>query len=135
MNHHEYDLQKSICKYLDLQYPQVLYMSDTIASCKLTMQQATRNKAIQKDGFNCPDLIIFKPKENAVGQVMYSGLFIELKIESPYLKDGLNLKSDKHIQGQAQTMNKLYAEGYSCHFAWSFDQAKKIIDNYLKNDW
>jgi len=77
-------------------------------------------------------LIIFKPKYDNTGKVLYHGLFIELKIESPYLKDGLNLKADKHIQGQAETMNKLYAEGYSCHFAWSFSQAKDIIDNYLK---
>ena len=132
MNHHEYDLQKSICKYLDSQYPKVLYMSDTIASCKLTLPQATRNKAIQKEGFKCPDLIIFKQKLTHDFRVRYSGLFIELKIESPYLKDGLSLKSDKHIQGQAETMNKLYAEGYSCHFAWSFSQAKGIIDDYLK---
>jgi len=132
MNHHEYNLQKSICKYLDLQFKDVLYLSDTIASCKLTLPQATRNKAIQKEGFKCPDLIIFKPKFNADNSFKYLGLFIELKIESPYLKDGLNLKADKHIQGQAETMNKLYAEGYSCHFAWSFSQAKDIIDNYLK---
>lgn len=134
MKHLEYDLQKSICKYLDLQYPQVLYMSDTIASCKLTKQQAGRNQAIQKSGFKCPDLIIFKPKYDNNGNIQYYGLFIELKIESPYLKDGKSLKADKHIQGQADTMNKLYAEGYSCHFAWSFDQAKAIIDNYLKNN-
>ena len=107
-------------------------MSDTIASCKLTLPQATRNKAIQKEGFKCPDLIIFKPKYDNTGKVLYHGLFIELKIESPYLKDGLSLKADKHIQGQAETMNQLRIEGYWCGFCWDFNQAKSIIDNYLK---
>lgn len=133
MKHSEYHLQKQICTYLNLQYPEVLYMSDTIAAVKLTMPQAARNKVIQKDGFKCPDLIIFKPKYGSDGKPIYSGLFIELKIESPYLKDGSGLKADKHIQGQAETMNELWEQGYYCKFAWTFDQAKTIIDNYLKD--
>lgn len=126
MNHPEYNLQKSICQYLDLQYRDVLYMSDTIAACKLTMQQAVRNKAIQKANFKCPDLIIFKPNGT------YHGMFLELKVESPYYKDGSGLKADKHVHGQAESMIKLAAEGYFCSFAWTFDQAKSLIDNYLK---
>ena len=53
MNHKEYNLQKQVCRYLNLKHPKVLYMSDTIANLKLTKQQAGRNKAIQKDGFHC----------------------------------------------------------------------------------
>ena len=47
MKHLEFDLQKSICRYLSYQYPDVEYMSDTIANLKLTSQQASRNKSIQ----------------------------------------------------------------------------------------
>ena len=47
MKHPEYDLQKTVCQYLEMQYPKVLFLSDTIASVKLTKQQAVRNKAIQ----------------------------------------------------------------------------------------
>ena len=124
MKHPEYTLQKEVCKWLNLQHPDLLWMTDTIASVKLTMGQAVRNKAVQKPGFKCPDMIIFEPRGN------YSGLFIELKSESPYLRNG-NLSSNEHIQGQAATMEKLRAKGYACHFAWTLEQVKQIVTDYL----
>jgi len=53
MKHLEYDLQVAICRYLSYQYPDLDYMSDTIANLKLTQTQAKRNKKIQKNGFKC----------------------------------------------------------------------------------
>ena len=32
MKHEEFRLQQEVCKYLNYQYPDVLYFSDTIAS-------------------------------------------------------------------------------------------------------
>lgn len=126
MQHKEYDLQKKVCKWLSVQYPKVMFMSDTIASCKLTMGQAMRNKTIQKDGFKTPDLIIFEPKGE------YHGLFIELKTESPFLKSIPNtLKKNEHIEAQADSMILLSKAGYKCFFSWSFGQTKEIIDKYL----
>ncbi len=127
MKHEEYNLQKQICNYLDLQYSDVDYISDTIASLKLTKSQAIRNKAIQKKDFKCPDLLILHPSGG------YYGLFIELKIESPFKKNG-RLKSNEHLQGQNKSMNKLLNKGYYCTFSWSFDQAKYTIDNYMKSN-
>ena len=121
----EYQLQKQVCAYLNAQYPDVLYLSDTIASVRLTMPQAMRNKAIQKNGFKCPDLLILEPKNG------YSGLFIELKKESPYKKDG-TLKKNEHVEGQEKSMQDLISKGYFCLFSWSFEQTKRIIDIYLK---
>lgn len=69
----EYQLQKQVCQYLQAQYPQLLFLSDTIASCKLTQPQATRNKAIQKEGFKTPDLLILEPRGK------FSGLFYRIK--------------------------------------------------------
>lgn len=120
----EYALQKQVCQYLRFQYPNVLFMSDTIASVSLTMPQAVRNKAIQKEGFKCPDLIVFEPKGGN------SGLFIELKAESPYKKDG-TIYSDEHLKGQQETINKLINKGYVAVFAWTFEMAKNTIDNYM----
>lgn len=125
--HLEYKLQKQVCQYLNNQYPKVLYMSDTIASIKLSMPQAVRNKAIQKGGFKCPDLIVFEP----MGK--YSGLFIELKIESPYKLNG-DLKKDSHLEGQAATIKDLRGKGFFACFATGFDEAKQIIDTYLSID-
>lgn len=120
----EYQLQKQVCAYLNAQYPNVLYLSDTIASVRLTMPQSMRNKAIQKNGFKCPDLVILEPRFG------YNGLFIELKIETPYKLNG-ELKKNDHLEGQRKTMEDLINKGYKACFSWSFEQTKEIIDNYL----
>jgi len=126
MKHLEYELQKSVCKYLNLKYPNVLYMSDTIANVKLNMMQALRNKAIQKDGFKCPDLLIFYPNGT------YCGLFIELKVKSPYKLNG-ELKKDPHLQGQQSTINTLNLIGYKALFCTGIDEAIKTIDEYFNS--
>jgi len=127
MQHLEYELQKAVCRYLSYQYSEVEYMSDTIANLKLTMQQASRNKAIQKNGFKCPDLIILEPRNG------YHGLFIELKLETPFKKDG-SIKASKndHLKGQLETIERLNSKGYFACFGVGFEDTKEIIDNYLK---
>lgn len=126
MKHLEYDLQVAVCRYLSYQYPDVDYMSDTIANLKLSKTQAGRNKKIQKNGFKCPDLIIFEPRNN------FSGLFIELKLQSPFKKDGkIKASTNDHLKGQLETIENLNKKGYSAHFSWGFDMTKEIIDNYL----
>lgn len=124
MQHKEYELQKQICQYIRYQYPNVFFLSDTIASVKLTMSQAVRNKAIQNNEFHCPDLLILQPNKQ------YHGLCLELKIESPYKRNG-ELKTSEHLQNQGKTIYKLNKLGYKALFVWSFEQAKKEIDNYI----
>jgi len=126
MKHQEYSLQKQICKWLQYQFPKVLFLSDTIAAVKLTIPQGARNKAIQKEGFKVPDLLILEPNEK------YHGLFIELKIESPYKKNG-DVKSSEHLEGQLKSIEKLKERGYYACFSWSFNMTKEIIEKYLKN--
>ncbi|QNS40212.1 hypothetical protein H0S70_07305 [Chryseobacterium manosquense] len=99
-------------------------MSDTIASVKLTEAQATRNAAIQKRGFKTPDLIIFAPRGN------YHGLFIELKVKTPYKKDG-TLLENAHLKAQEETIKNLRELGYYADFAWEFNDVVKLIDWYL----
>ena len=123
----EYTLQKQVCQYISLQYPSVMFMSDTVASVSLTMPQVVRNKAVQKEGFKCPDLIIFEPKAG------HHGLFLELKAESPYKKDG-SLYSNEHLAGQNETIKKLINKGYYACFVWDFIMAKNIIDKYMTSN-
>lgn len=125
MTHPEYHLQKNICNFMNMQYPKVLYMSDTIASVKLSIVQAVRNKAIQKDNFKCPDLMIFEPRNG------YHGLFIEIKVKSPFKKDGSLLKNE-HLEGQAETLKKLNELGYFATFGVGFDDCIEIIKKYMK---
>jgi len=124
-NQPEFELQKSICRWLCLQHPNVLFLSDTIASVKLTIPQQNRNKLVQKKDFKTPDLLILEPKGN------FSGLFIELKTKSPFKKNGELLK-DEHLEGQQKTINDLKSKGYYACFSWSFDMTLSIISQYLK---
>ena len=126
MKHLEYKLQKEVCRYLSLRYPDVLFLSDTIGNVKLTMLQAARNKAIQKYGFACPDLLILQPNKE------YKGLFIELKIKSPFKKNGTILKNE-HLEEQQKAIDKLNLLGYKALFAWDVVSICKLIDSYLKD--
>jgi hypothetical protein len=123
----EYDLQKGVCKFLNLQYPKVLYLSDTIASLRLTIPQQVRNKAIQKTGFNCPDLLILQPNDT------YKGLFIELKVLTPFKKDG-ELKASDHLLNQYNTIQDLNQLGYFACFSWGLEMTINIINLYIKNE-
>ena len=126
MKHEEFELQKSVARYLSYQYPEVNFLSDTIASVKLTDRQAGRNKLVQKNGFKCPDLLVLEPRNG------YCGLFIELKIETPFKKDGTIKASQKdHLKLQHECLLKLTSKCYKAEFSWSFDMTKKIIDEYL----
>lgn len=124
-NQPEYNLQKQVCRWLSIQHPKVLFMTDTIASVRLTVPQQVRNKAVQKQGFHCPDLIVFEKKGST------GALFIELKSESPFKKDGA-LKKDSHLEEQARTMMELKRKGYETHFAWTFEMVVKIVEEYLR---
>ena len=126
MKHHEYDLQVAVCRYLSYQYPDILFTSDTIANLKLTPTQAGRNKKIQKTGFSTPDLLILEPRNG------FSGLFIELKLETPFKKNGeIKASKDDRLENQLKAINTFNNKGYSAHFSWGFDMTKEIIDNYL----
>ncbi|MBC7383014.1 MAG: hypothetical protein H7296_08475 [Bacteroidia bacterium] len=122
----EYILQKSICRYLSIAYPEIPFLSDTVASVQLTIPQGARNKAIQKQGFKTPDLLVFKPNDK------YHGLFIELKTETPFKKNGEIKASQKdHLLLQQQTIADLNALGYHASFSWGFDMTKEVIDKYM----
>lgn len=119
-------LHEKVCSYLKSQYPKVLFRTDFAAGEKLTKSQAVRNKQLQKcKGW--PDLFVSEPRKS------YSGLFIELKAEAVklYKLDGSYLKDD-HILEQAEVLSSLTERGYKAAFAVGFNEAKALIDNYLK---
>jgi hypothetical protein len=131
-NQDEYKLQTAVCDYLRAQYPNALFLSDTVASVKLTMPQAVRNKRIQCPDFKCPDLLILETRQLTAMAEFY-GLFIELKKESPYLKDGMTIKASQndHLKLQWESILKLRKRGYFADWVWTWAQAIKTIDWYL----
>ena len=120
----EENLQIAVCNYLRAQYPKVLFNSD-LSGIKLTMGQAVKAKKLRSSkGF--PDLVIYEPRGN------YHALFLELKREGEKIlnKKG-DLKTD-HLKEQDEVISKLCVKDYLACFAIGFDEAKRIIDMYLK---
>jgi len=119
----EKTLHKAVCDYLKLK--KVIFNTD-MSGIKLTIGQATQAKQLRShNGF--PDIMVFEPRGK------WHGLFIELKKEGirVYKKNG-ELSVDKHVRDQAHLHSLLRTNGYFADFAIGFDNAKRIIDNYLK---
>lgn len=130
----EYELYKKVTDYLVAQYPKVIFHFDFGSGVKLPVGLAVKQKRINPEcGY--PDLFISEIKEykSFDGYDYCHGLFIELKAEgkSPYLKDGKTLRKDEHIENQAKMLEMLEVRGYKAVFATGFDEAKRIIDDYL----
>ena len=49
-----------------------------------------------------------------------------------YKQNG-GFRKGEHIEKQNESINHLVDAGYCCGYAFGFDDAKKIIDNYLIN--
>jgi hypothetical protein len=121
----EKDLQINICRWLKLQYPEVIFTSES-SGLRLTIGQA-RSLAKQRSGKGLPDLMIFEPRGD------YHGLFIELKREGEkvFRRDG-QIRSDAHLQDQYSVINRLNDKGYLAEFAIGFDEARALITKYMK---
>lgn len=127
----ELELQMQVADYLRLQYPGILFHSDFGSGIKLTMGQAIRQKRLQGGRRSWPDMFIAEVR--SLGGKCYHGLFIELKKAGTriFKKDG-TLVSDAHICEQFDMLEQLRQRGYMAEFACGFDEAKKIIDEYLR---
>ena len=119
----EYILQKQFVAWMRLQYPKVVVFSDTAAHIKKTKLQQIRANALQS-GWKQPDVFIAQPSGE------FSGLWLELKAETPYKKDG-KLKAGDHLRSQRESMQKLIESGYAAQFVWDIDQAKALISGYF----
>lgn len=123
----ELELQAQVADYIRLQYPDVIFHSDFGSGIKLTMGQAIKQKRLNGGRRSWPDMFLAEPKGK------YSGLFIELKREGTriFKKDGA-LVADEHIREQFDMLHDLRRKGYAAEFACGFDEAKKLIDDYMK---
>lgn len=126
----ELELQAMVADYLRLQYPEVLFHSDFGSGIKLTPGQAVKQKRLQGGRRAWPDM--FLAFVRTIGDRYYHGLFLELKRPGVkiYKKNG-ELVANEHIREQAALLEELRWRGYVAEFACGFDEAKKIIDEYL----
>ncbi len=133
----EEKVQIQICKYLRLQYPNVIFTCDLASGMRLPIHIATKNKSMRSSR-GLPDLFIahVRIKCKSLGDEKHehiSGLFIEIKSEDSgaILKDG-SVSKGKHVQEQEAILKQLREQGYKAEFAEGFSSAKKIIDDYLR---
>jgi hypothetical protein len=136
----EASVHYQVAQYLKLQYPKVIFRTDFSAGCKMTMGQAVKHKSLQA-GRAYPDLFIAQPKfgtsqvspsHHLMFEHMYcAGLFLELKREGVRIKKKNGEWADEHIAEQAAIIGILRLRGYKAEFAIGFDEAKKLIDEYL----
>lgn len=142
----EAELQTMVADYIRTKYPDVLFHSDFGSGIKLTKGQAIKQKRQNGGRRGWPDMFIAEPVARCVdgGWNMdcgYYGLFLELK------KAGTRLVKvrhpdeweNNHIAEQASVLRQLQSKGYCAEFAVGFEQAKQIIDHYLRDakneDW
>lgn len=118
-------LQDQICRYLKLQYPNCLYRIDFGAGAVLTGIQAAQ-QARQQKSRGWPDLFIYEPRKG------FAGLFIELKREDETIFNKAGLFKSEHIHQQNEVHMMLRDRGFTGGFAKGFDQARSLIDGYLK---
>lgn len=147
----EAELQEQVADYLRLQYPDVMFHSDFGSGIKLTPGQAVKQKRQNGGRRAWPDMFIAEPtfsvmqiggkpprkarfKERVPVDLVaeiFGGFFLELK------KDGTRLKKKngewvtEHIAEQAKVLEKLRQRGYCAEFAVGFEEAKRMIDEYL----
>lgn len=120
----ESELHNSVCDYIRLQYPKVLFVSDS-SGIRLTIGQAIRMKKLRKCNA-WPDLFIAEPV------TIYHGLFIEIKIEGTNLHKKNGDWATEHIYEQNEVLKLLHTKGYYTNFGIGFSHIKQLIDNYLK---
>jgi len=119
----EESLHKAVCNFLKLQFPDLIFTSES-GGIRLTMGQAVKAKSLRSES-KLPDLLVMEPRGG------YSGLFIEIKKESVWLRDG-SLSKDKHVQAQGKVLDRLKNKGYYAVFGCGIDGTMSIINTYMK---
>ncbi len=119
----EAQLQAQVCKWIKYQYPDLIFTSEASGQ-RMTIGQARKAKLL-RSGNKLPDLIILQPRGN------WHGMALELKVKSPFKKDGCSLLKDEHLEGQAEMLARLVKLGYYANFSTGFDETINHINHYM----
>ena len=124
-------LQQQVADYLRLQYPTAVFHSDTGSITRLTPRQGAMRKRQNGGRRAWPDMFIAEPALDTDIRKIRAGLFIELKKEGTRLKKKDGKWASDHIAEQAEMLDILEFRGYKAVFCVGFEEAKKVIDEYL----
>lgn len=106
-------LQMQVATYLNLQYPDLLWHHCPNEGKRTAFERyKIKNFGIRA---GMPDIMIFKKHD------VYCGLAIELKI-----------RPNTMTKKQLECMDGLWRAGWNHVVCYDFDEAKKIIDLYMK---
>lgn len=124
--------QIQVAQYLDENYPNVQFHSDYGSGARLRPYQAKEQSELNAGRKSWPDMFIAEPVVR-MGAPSYNGLFIEMKRTGTkiFTKKG-TLVADEHIREQFDQLEELRRRGYAAEFACGLEEAKKIIDDYLR---
>jgi hypothetical protein len=123
-NNPEYQLHKSICKFISVQYPKAIFFSDGSGN-NLSKTQAGMSKMLRSSRA-VPDLFICEPKGD------YHGLFLEIKTSSPFKKNG-EIRGNEHLKEQLNMLWRLEQKGYKAQFVWDLTDAIVVIKKYMSS--
>ena len=123
----EAEVQAQVCRYLKLQYHNVIFASDLSG---VRLPQGLANKiAPLKSGRAMPDMTIYAMRHR------YGALAIELKRPGARLfYAGTHKPANDHIAEQIAVLELLREEGYCAEMVSGFDNAKLVIDWYLRSE-
>ena len=106
--------QELLVRWLQLQYPHVLFCASAGGLRTTTRMAINMKRAGYRKGF--PDLFIYEPRNGC------AGLAIELK----------RSKGGQVSEHQHKWIEDLKKRGYSAYICYGFDEAKAIIEKYLE---
>lgn len=120
-------LQLQLSQWLKAQYRDVWFNLDTSGDFKgkQAINQAKQNKKM-RTGSKWPDMFIAEARGG------YFGLYIELKVTTPFKKDGtIKASKDDHLKKQAEKLDGLNARGYMACFGIGLESSMATIKMYL----
>ena len=104
----ETNLHIAIANYIKLQYPSVIFTSES-SGIRLSIGQATQIKKMRSSA-GLPDLWLLEPRKG------YHACLLELK------REGTDIE---------EILHRLQEKGFFAKFVVGFDDAKAVVDFYL----
>jgi hypothetical protein len=105
-----------------MQYPNLIWWGNDSGE-KKSIGLAILSKRM-RSGSKIPDLWISEARGG------YFGLYIELKVTTPFKKDG-TLKANEHVKAQSDMLDLLNEKGYMACFGIGLQPTIDIIKMYL----
>lgn len=120
----EKKLHKSICKFIQLQYKDVYFLSDP-SGMRVSIGLAVELKSMRSEHSQL-DIVILEPNRN------WNALIIEVKKEkSEVFKKNGEFRDTEHVRNQNKSVKHLNKKGYYADYVWSLNQAMLIINHYM----